>query len=161
MPSDVFLPNSLTVPVMEGFQTGDRFKRDVSDGALVKMWGVGDNFKQWFGDMKVPAHPGSTLTFHTLARNTKDSEILAALGGEESAETSLSEIWWLMTQQGRGQPGTLLTDGKANIFYVWDTNKVLRAVFVIYDDNGWGVDAVGIGRDDWGSGRRVFSRDSM
>jgi len=66
-----------------------------------------------------------------------------------------------MTQQGRGQSGTLLTDGKANIFYVWDTNKVLRAVFVIYDDNGWGVDAVGIGRDDWGSGRRVFSRDSM
>ena len=136
MPSDVFLPVGAVVPAMKSFLASDFFKRDMSDDAVVKISAVGENFQKWFGNMLVKAHKGSELHLRTLARNANDTDILTALGGESKAETVLSEICWLMTQQGRGQSGFLLNDGKANIFYAFDCDGVLRALGVLWDGYG-------------------------
>ena len=162
MPSDVFLPVGAVVPAMESFLAEDRFKRDLSDNAPVKIREVGANFQKWFGKLIVSVHKGSKLKLSTLARNASDTEIFTALGGEDKAETVLSEAWWLMTQQGRGQSGLLLNDGKANIFYAFDVNGVLRALYVFWFGSGWFVNAFEIDAGTrWSEDGRVFSRNSI
>ncbi|KKR54473.1 MAG: hypothetical protein UT91_C0015G0025 [Parcubacteria group bacterium GW2011_GWA2_40_23] len=79
----------------------------------------------------------------------------------DDASVKISEVGGnfqkLMTQQGRGQSGLLLNDGKANIFYAFDVNGVLRAFYVYWDYDGWGVCAYGIDDISWPGGVRVFS----
>jgi len=156
MTSSVFVLPGATVPDMEGFQAADRFKL-ASEGA-VRIGYVGDNFRAWFSGLMVSAHAGSVIMPHTLARNAYDHEIIEALGGETRAETSLAELWYLMTLQGRGQEGVLLVNGYVNIFYVRDAEGVLRAVDVNYDASEWSVNASEIVDGSWLSERRVFAR---
>ena len=69
--------------------------------------------------------PSTTGSSH--ARSV-DGPILAELGGEAKAETTLTEVYSLMEAQKNGENGPLLTNGYANIFYVRDVNGALRAV---------------------------------
>ena len=142
------------------FKSLKRFVVDVSVKTPVKISYVGDNFKSWFGKMLVAVHSGSNLASHVLTRDAYDREILSALGGEAKCETTLAEIWQLMSLQGHGQPGALLADGKANIFYVRDQAAVLRAVLVLWFAYGWLVLAFELGFSHWSIDRRVFVRNS-
>ena len=150
---------TVTVPSLPALgRVSELFVQNVSESARVKISFVGDNFKAWFGGMDIGVFAGSTLAPSMLTRNAWDSDILKAIGGESAAETSLPEVYWLMEQQRGGGSGSLLTDGRANIFYVRDKNGALRAVYVHWDDFGWLVDADEIGLDYWLSNGRVFSR---
>jgi glutamine phosphoribosylpyrophosphate amidotransferase len=131
------------------------------DGGICSyLW---DNFKSWFleGDSKVEdACAENILRCNKLLKNSTDTPIIAELGGEKVAETSLAEMFSLLKKQANGQKGVLLTNGYANIFYVRDQSGVLRAVGARWHDGGWNVSADAVSYPDaWRAGDQVFSRN--
>jgi hypothetical protein len=126
----------------------------------VKMVPHGDNFTSWFAGKVEEDVPEGELQPLTLTQNAYDNEIIADLGGEEKAEVTLAEVWRLMERQANGREGALLTNGRANIFYVRDVNGVLRTVSVCWGDGGWFAGADALDDDGWRGGRQVFSRNS-
>ncbi|KKT70127.1 MAG: hypothetical protein UW66_C0051G0008, partial [Candidatus Moranbacteria bacterium GW2011_GWF1_44_4] len=63
--------------------------------------------------------------------------------------------------QPNGEDGTMLNDGRWNIFYIPNTAGVLRAVCVFWSGGGWGVDAGSVEFPfRWDVGSQVFSRNS-
>ncbi|MEK7195270.1 MAG: hypothetical protein AAB655_01085, partial [Patescibacteria group bacterium] len=114
------------------FVAKDRFVVNTKQNAPVKIAYLWDDFRAWFTDKVEQPFEGSTLKYGKLSRSSVDGSIIAELGGEEKAETTLAEIFSLMAAQMAAQPsgesGPLLTNGYANIFYVRDAKGVLRAV---------------------------------
>ena len=156
------LAGSVHIPATtERFMAKDRFVLDKSDSAKVKISYLGENFKAWLLDKVEEPFGGSTLQVLKLTQQSLDGPIIAELGGEEKAETTLSEIHALMAKQPNGEQGKLLTNGYANIFYVRDITGVLRAVSVYWYGDGWDVYADSIsGPSRWDDGFQVFSRNS-
>jgi hypothetical protein len=152
---------TVSVSAAEKFATADHFKIDTSASAEVKIGYLGDNFHSWFlGKTEEPSDE-TELRYQRLCKGSLDQPILDELGNV--AETTTSMIWELLKLQPNGESGSLLTNGYANIFYVRDANGVLRAVGVRWSANygGWDVYAGSVeGPDEWGSGHRVFSRNS-
>lgn len=139
------------------------FKSDetfFSKSSGVKMVPHGSNFTAWFSGKVEEDVPTGDLVPFVLTQSAYDNEIIADLGGEEKAETTLAEIWRLMQRQANGEDGVLLTNGYANIFYVRDVNGVLRAVGVTWGDDGWLARAHALDDDGWDGGDQVFSRNS-
>jgi hypothetical protein len=61
-----------------------------------------------------------------------------------SAETTLSAAFELVSRQAGGEAGILQTNGYANIFYVRDEQNELCAGRIGWDDEGWVVDAISV-----------------
>ncbi len=141
----------------ERFVARDKFKLK-KDGGLCSYFG--DNFRRWFlGKIEDPIGE-QTLRFAKLRRQSVDGPIITELGGEAKAETTLTEVWYLMSLQPNGEAGVLITNGWANIFYVPDSAGVLRAVGVYWLGRGWIVNAFEVSNpDSWDEGDRVFSRN--
>ncbi len=139
------------------FKANDTF---FSKSSGVKIVSHGSNFTAWFTGKVEEDVPEGILVPFTLTKSAYDNEIITDLGGEEKAETTLTEIWRLMERQVNGGEGVLLTNGYANVFYVRDREGVLRAVNVSWLDVGWGADAYALGAFRWGGGYQVFSRNS-
>ncbi len=146
----------------EKFIAKDRFKVDTSKKAKVKISILGNNFENWFlGKIEEP-FTGSMINGCQLEKSSVDGPIIAELGGEKVAETTLAEIYAMMEKQPNGEAGALLNTGWANIFYVRDINGTLRAVGVSWRGLGWDVGAYSVGNpDEWNDGHRVFSRNSL
>ncbi|NQT49642.1 hypothetical protein HQ571_03030 [Candidatus Kuenenbacteria bacterium] len=150
----------VSVPATEEtFNSLDCFKKDIPwYSRRVRICDVRESFKSWFGSMDVGSFDGSILAYSTLTRDADDEEILSELGGAEMAETTLSEIWYLMLlQKGKDDEGALLTNVQPNIFYVRDNTGVLRTVYVEWHGDGWMVNAFTFNRG-WKFIRRVFFR---
>lgn len=163
VPSLLKYLGTLTIPATgKRFIARGHFKKDTSENAKVKIFYLGDNFTGWFlnGEGKIEEPVGEiTLRCHTLTKGSVDGPIITELGGEEKAETSLQEVFALMQKQPKGEDSSLLTNGYANIFYVHDTNGVLRAVFVYWLGGDWRVDARSVENPSrWLEGHQVFSR---
>ncbi len=144
------------------FVVRDRFVQNMKLDAPLKISYLGGNFKEWFLGKTEKPFAGSTLRYAKLSRNSTDASIIAALGGEEKAETTLSEFFSLLEKQPDGKSGPLLTNNSwVNILYIKDVNDVLRAVFADWNGDGWfvGADAV-TGPYPWDDERQIFSRDS-
>lgn len=146
------------------FVAKEKFVRDTGNDAKVKINYLGDNFTKWFlaGSGKIERPMGKqTLCYGDLKKASVDVPIITELGGAKKAETSLTELFSLMEKQGNGEGGALLTNGWTNIFYIKDMQGVLRAVYVDWNADGWGVlaDVVSDPRE-WNDGYRVFSRNS-
>lgn len=142
------------------FVTKNGFKVDTCDSAEVKISFLGDNFKTWFLDKVEETMEDVSLFYFDLLRNSLDASIIQDLGGETKVETTLCAIWTLLKMQRNGEPGILLTNGYANIFYIKDTQGVLRAVGVYWRGGGWYVYAGSVTLPcEWDAGRRVFSRN--
>ncbi len=145
----------------EKFVAKDNFIVDTSNNAKVKISYLGDNFNEWFLKKAEEPFPGSTIYGRELNKNSVNSPVLAELGGHEKAETTLTELYTAMKVQPNGEKGALLNNGFANIFYVRDINNILRAVYVLWDGDGWIVGACSVeGPDAWDAGFLVFSRNS-
>jgi hypothetical protein len=146
----------------EKFVAKDKFKVNTGKKAKVKISFLGDNFKEWFLGKTEDPFVGSTVYGRKLEKNSVDGPILAELGGNDVAETTLTEMYSVMEAQPNGESGNLLNNGWANIFYVKDINGVLRAVFVFWFDGGWNVRARSVGGPGgWSADVRVFSRNSL
>ncbi|MBI3627878.1 MAG: hypothetical protein HY220_04035 [Candidatus Sungbacteria bacterium] len=144
--------NTLTIPALP-----EKFIASclVHDG--VHLWG---NFREWFLAGEEEPQAEVTLAYASLTRNALDREIRQELGAEHE-ETTLAQINWLITHQSQGEPGPLLTDGRANIFYVKDAKGILRAVFVFRNACEWHLFARVVADPiRWYEGDRVFSRNS-
>lgn len=120
---------SITLPAIAFFSAKDHFQVGKVDG--VKMGWIGEGFTRAFlgGTGKVETSvAAATLRIHKLLKGSVDDPIIAELGGEEVAETTLVHMWEMMKAQSHGQRGDLLTDCYANIFYIKDARGVLWAV---------------------------------
>lgn len=146
------------------FIAKDKFVVNTKRNAPVKISAVWDNFTSWFlsGDGKTEDPISEqTLRYHKLRQPSVDGPIIAELGGEVKAETTLSEMFSLMEKQKNGEDGVLLNNGYANIFYIKDQKGVLRAVYVYWYVGGWYVHADSVENPSrWRGGDQVFSRNS-
>ena len=149
------LLGTITVPATNQFVARDNFKLGKN--------GVGwmnDNFKAWFlGKTEGPAEE-TTLRYSRLTESSLDAPILKELG--DRAETTLANLFHLLSLQAKGGNGVLLVNGYANIFYVRDASGELRTViagwYASYGD--WSVDAFEVTcQVRWDDGDQVFSRN--
>lgn len=153
---------TVALPAIGIFRTLDHFK--VDRGVEVPIGWIGDNFRCMFlsGDGKLETDVAeATLRVHRLVKSSADAPIIAELGGEEVAETTLAYMFELMKRQNRGQDGVLLTNGWANIFYIRDAKGVLWAVFCNWYSGYryWYVEAVPVTDPNrWYDGYQVISR---
>jgi len=146
------------------FIAKEKFVINIGPDALVKISYLGDNFKKWFlnGEGKVEDMNSTNLVSLVLETAVMNKEIIAKIGDEVKAETSLTEIYDLITKQPNGEKGVLLNSGWANIFYVRDQNGVLRMVHVFWSGDGWFVSAGSVDYPHrWRAGSRVFSRRNV
>ena len=155
--------STFTVPATtEKFVAKDKLKVDTSKKAAVKISYLGDDFRAWFIGKTEDQFIGSTVYGRKLKKDSVDSPILAELGGNEAAETTLTELYAAMAAQPNGESGNLLNGGWANIFYIKDVNGILRAVDARWSVDGWYLDAISVeDTSRWLAGRRAFSRNSL
>lgn len=144
------------------FVVKDNFIIDTSRKAKVKLPYLGSEFKEWFWEKTEEPFAGSTVYGRKLNKGSVDNPILFELGDYKKAETTMAEIYVMMARQANGESGNLLNSGYTNVFYVRDINDVLRAVSVLWFDDGWRIGAHSVEYPDgWDAGSRVFSRNSL
>lgn len=151
-----------TFATTKKFVAREKFCKDSKE---VKFYGFYGSFEEEFltGNGKTEEPLGEQeLRYGNLTKNSVDGPIIEELGGETKAETTLTELHDLLKKQGNGEEGDLMTNnGRANIFYIRNTSGVLRAVYVYWGGDGWGVCALSVEFPGaWSAGRRVFSRNS-
>ena len=156
------LVSTVTIPATtEEFIARDHFVVDTSKKAKVKISYLGDNFRKNFLGKTEEVIPEITLRYHKLRKSSVDKPIIAELGGEKKAETTLAEMFALMEMQPNGEKGALPTNGYANIFYIYCPTGVLSTVRCSWGGVGWSVGACSVeAPDGWDRGSRVFSRNS-
>lgn len=150
---------SVSLPAIETFSASDHFRVGEVEG--VKIGWLGDNFKRVFGKKVEQSVAKATLRIHRLRQASLDGPIIAELGGEAVAETTLAQMFEMMKAQGHGQPGNLHADGYANIFYIRADDGQLWAVVCDWDScyGGWSVAADPFSApSEWDVGSQVVSR---
>jgi hypothetical protein len=131
---------------------------DVSAGILY----LGDDLEKWMRDKTEEPFAGSTLKYGWLSRYSADSTIISALGGEEKAEVTLTELVSLIDAQKNGEEGPL-EKRHSNIFYIRDANSLLRAVSADWEGehNRWRLEAWPVtDSDGWHGADQIFSRSA-
>lgn len=105
-----------------------------------KGWSIStrDDFNKWFfGKIEEPIAE-SMLCYARLRKDLVGRSTIAEIGGENKAETTLTEIFSLIVKQVNGDSGALsLNNSHVNIFFVRDIKGVLRIVHVGWV-GGWG-----------------------
>jgi hypothetical protein len=114
---------------------------------------IGGGFRTWFSGKVEKPTAADRLQRYRLRRCSRGNFIIAELGGEERAKTTLGRIFSLLSRQKNGEAGILLSDRLMNIFYALDISNQLRMVSVIgrmrrveiHNGNsifgGWEIDA--------------------
>lgn len=143
------------------FVVRDEMKKD---GAVKLHRTANPYFDKWFIDKveELPKSIETRLCYQTLNHDSLDSSILAKLGGEVQAETSLAEIWCLLEKQPNGEAGPLLCYPRGNLFFVKDKDGVLRTVCAHYwRGYGWDIYARAVDHPTpWLRYNQVFYRVS-
>ena len=156
------LVGNVTVRPAKMFTAREFFNVNTKRNASVAISYLGDDFIKWFlskTEERLKDKVG--LHYHDLNKNSLDAPIFRELGGETKVETNLAEIAALMKKQAHGEPGALVIDDYANIFYVRNVNGVVYAVCVYWRGRGWNVFTSSVKFPfEWDAGYRVFSRDS-
>jgi len=138
------------------------FVRNVGKKAILKIGYVSEDFRDWFLGKTEDPLAKQTLYYYKLLEPSGNGPIVAKLGGEEKAETTLTEIYGLMAKQANGCRGPLITNNWWNIFFVRDQKGVLRVVHLCWYDDGWYVYARAVNFPaSWYAGHMVFSRNSV
>jgi len=126
-----------------------------SNGAKISTW---NNFESWLFNKKMKPAPKAELKYYKMRENSADSLIVAELGGKKKAETTIEDFFSIMEMQLDGRSGTLLTDGRASIFYIRDAKGKLRVVYCHLKGSKWNVGAVEVdGPRELDAGCQVFS----
>jgi len=156
-----FVGTTTTSATTEKFVAKDFF---TTDNKEVKIYNIYSNFTNWFladdGKIENPIKE-QVLRYGNLTKGSIDRSIIEELGGEAKVDTTLQELADQIKKHANGEENGLLTSGYSNIFYIKDTEGVLRAVRVYWLDAGWYVRAFSVEDSaGWGAGRRVFVRNS-
>lgn len=119
-----------------------------------------EDFARRFSEKIEGSMAKQSLIYHELHNPSADDPIIAELGGEEWAETSLTVIHGLIVSQRNGEQGALLTNGLPNVFYVRDASGILCSIIVSRLSPAWSLDAYPRDHpDECERGSRVFSPD--
>jgi hypothetical protein len=118
----------------------DFFKRNTG----VRISTLFAEFKHRFCDKAEQPTAEVTYRSYSLLYNSPDGPIIAALGGENKVEGTLTAVFAFLQRQPKGEPGFLQTNGYANIFYVRDKEGTLCAVRTGWADDGWVLDAISV-----------------
>ncbi len=113
---------------------------------------MGENFEAQFIGLDVPATPATDLCVRKLEQNSLDALIIAELGGEEKAETSISHFKDFLSKNRKSTEWF--------IFYLKGKDGNLWAVNAPWDSgrDGWYVYAYSVTDPrSWGAGRQVVS----
>lgn len=103
----------------------------------------------------------TAISYARLTRPELDGPILTSLGNRPDLAVLLRQVYWLMVKQPNGRPGTLLNDGRANIFYLPGLTRVVFVCWLAGRD-GWHMDASSVTLPvSWHGGRQVFSSNSL
>lgn len=117
------LETTIELPAVKNFSAKDRFQ--VGDVEDIKISWIGSNFQTAFlsDDGKVETDVAeATLRVHLLLKSSVNGPIIAELGGEEVAETTLARMFQFMKLRDCIKKDTWF------IFYIRDANSVLWAV---------------------------------
>jgi len=152
----------IIAPTTKPFVAYDHFAVNTGSKAKVKIAYLDGGFQNGFISKIEGPFGGSTLRFGKNKKSSVDYSLINELGGEDGAETTLTELWGALLKQPHGKKGSLLTNGYANIFYIRSKNGVLRAVGAHWNDGGWNFCACPIeGPGEWSAGYLIFSRNSV
>ncbi len=139
------------------FIARDKFKLKRAGGICSCL---NDDFTSWFmaGEGKIEDPMGEQrLSCVRLLKSLRDGRLIAELGGEAKAETTLSAMFYLMEEQKNGKAGVLLNNGYANIFILKDGKGRLCVVSAGWLIGGWRVRAHSVLRPrTWRAGSQVF-----
>lgn len=160
----------VSFPGLSNLVASDKFVIDISDDAAVKISYLGKNFPIWFTSKVESTIAPSTIEYYDLVKGANNIEIIGALGGADKAETSLSEMYYLMSLQPNGKEGALLHKGNniahdgqnVNFFFIRDISGQFCTIRLVWQDGGWGIHAISF-RDPlvlpiWSPGSRLFTR---
>ena len=97
------------------------------------------------------------MKVHTLLKSSVDVPIITELGAGH--KTYLADLWALLEKQPNGEQGTLLVNGRPNVFNAEGVDGTLWAVYAFWDDDGWRVGADAIDSPiRWVAGDEIVSR---
>lgn len=162
-----------TPATTSNFVSKDMFLPKTRRGAPVQIKTIFENFYTYFfsengkpgaGKIEKPIR-AQKIACHNLVRVVRDAAIIRELGyqdykdDDEKVETTLTEMYFLLQRQGMGEDGVLLTNGKANVFYIPDATKELRTVSTRWRGTGWTLNAHVVNHSSgWDWGTRIFTR---
>jgi len=144
---------TVTTKAMGKFVAKDHFRPDNQN---VTINHIDENFKSRFLGLTQEAIGADAVVGYELTKDSLDQAIIAELGANH--QTTVSHLWFLLTKQANGENGALLTNGRANIFYIRGISGNLWAVTVDWDGRGWNVNAHSIDGLRWYAGVRFFCR---
>ncbi len=161
----ISLPQGHTLNVLKPSDTVSflrPFRADEMFFSETPPWGMkvaySTKFRKWFAGKEECLLPERALASSTLIRCATGIEIIADLHGEDNAEVTLGEIWWLMYRINISQRCCISKAGFDNIFFARDRNGELREV-VVHGYSSWSVDAYPLGAHKWEDGSIVVSLD--
>src|SRR3990167_1194061 len=147
-----------SVAAIESFTAADNFKVDTKKAAT-RIYYLGDSFKKHFGRKEEGASEATKIKVHKLVEWSLDAPIITELA--DKCEITLGQFFALLSKQGKGESGPLLTNGWANIAYIRDDEGILWAVLASWYSayGGWDVFARSVERPlRWFDGYQVVSR---
>lgn len=155
------LITTIELPGVKDFRPLDHFKEEKEWGAAkVRVSWLNESFRQLCDKGKIETDL-TKLRIHKIIKRPNDSQIIAELGGDESAETNLAQMWQMIELQGRGQNGNLLID-LPNVFYIRSVSNVLCAAWATFSSEifGWSFYAhpATMNSGGWDPGVQVISR---
>lgn len=135
--SGVFVPGGIGM-----FSASDNFVINNESGGNVRIGYISKEFSKWFlsghGKNEKP-NSGRMLRYHKLRKKLPSGSVIMQCGGKDKAETTLSEMYYLMRMQRNGQNGFLANNGSVQIFYVADRFGISRIVYLLFGINGWEI----------------------
>lgn len=141
--SPLMFVGTVKLPARCGFVGRQNFICDDRPEAAVKIYLLGDGFKDSFFDKIEENIPEMELRFDALSKLTHNPDIRVK-NSIHFEVIPLAHVFALLAMQPRGEEGTLLTNGLSNIFRVYGKGGELRTVFCFYQPEGWYVQGISI-----------------
>jgi hypothetical protein len=152
---------TIDVPATEfRFVARDHFVINTGENVQVEIARFGENFTTRFlGKVEQP-FGGSTLRYGDLSRAAEHDSVIAELGGEERAQTTLVECFsCMLTHAQENKKNNTVPDRRSHVFYVPDINEVICAVDFRWYDDGCHMYAYPTSiADKWPEGTRIYYR---
>jgi len=159
--SDVVSKTALTMTTGV-FVPSEKFHYNSEPKQAVKISQIGSNFQSYFMKKTEEAFGGGIIYGREVIENTNYKSVFNELNSHQEGETTLYEIFSMISLQPGGEKGNLLNNGFSNIFYAYDIFNILSFVKVYWHSNGWSIESDSNDRPlNPGVDCRVFSHGLM
>jgi len=146
------------VAAIEKFRPTDHF-REGSKSAVVNVQLLRGSFRRHFLGKIEGASPAADIKIHKLLRLTNHALIVSE--PDSQCVITLGQFFSVLSPQGRGEVGPLLTNGAANIACIRDVEGTLWAVCANWNSTygGWEIGSHSVASPmGWQAGLQILSR---